>query len=128
MLNRKINAAMEFFANLLNVSALPVVFASNGLERIEAQLRFDKAKNLPKFIEIFVRAEDKIIENLAHELVHSKQFQTGRLKFINGKFFWNGIESKEQNYFFQPWEIEARVFAREAVVCFNRYWRERQFS
>lgn len=128
MLNRKINVAMKFFAGLLNVSVLPIVFASNGPEKIEAQLRFDKAKNLPKFIEIFVRAEDKIIENLAHEMKHCQDFLSGKLRFSNGKFFWNGVENNQTNYFFQPWEIEARVFAREAVVCFNRYWRERQFS
>jgi hypothetical protein len=120
----KIQAAAAFFAAELGIESLPVVYSSSGPEKIEAQLRFDKTSGIPQYIEVFVTDTDKIIQNIAHELKHVQQLLSQKLQIRGEKFLWNGQINTEQNYYFQPWEIEARVFSREFFIEFNRFWRE----
>jgi len=124
----KIQTAAAFFAAELGIESLPVVYSSSGPEKIEAQLRFDKASGVPQYIEVFVSDIDKIIQNIAHELKHVQQMLTGKLKFLNNKYLWSGQINTEQNYYFRPWEVEARIFSRESFVKFNRHWREKRFD
>lgn len=51
---------------------------------------------------------------LAHEMVHAKQYALGQLKVVGSKFSWLGRTYKE-NYYDNPWEIEA--FGRERLLA-----------
>tara|TARA_B100000780_G_scaffold194041_1_gene136819 strand:+ start:2664 stop:3044 length:381 start_codon:yes stop_codon:yes gene_type:complete len=52
-----------------------------------------------------------LLETLAHELVHAKQFARGELyqSSVHGKHRWQGkwMPAKLPNYWDLPWEIEA---------------------
>ena len=52
---------------------------------------------------------EKLIEVIAHEMVHIKQFAKGQLKRIGRQTFWMGkryVRSKV-NYYDHPWEHDA---------------------
>ena len=60
---------------------------------------------------------EKLIEVIAHEMVHIKQFVMGNLKYEGRSFYWHGkkvIRSKI-NYYDHPWEIEA--WSKEKVLA-----------
>lgn len=62
---------------------------------------------------------DQLIQTMAHEMVHVKQYAKGQLKVVYPKrgdpyFTWLGKRSKK-NYFESPWELEA--FSRERILA-----------
>ena len=121
----KIKYAIKFAAAATGAN-VPVHF----IERPESvnpstggQFRFRKNGEL----DIFIYEKDnvdKIIEILLHEFCHAKQVLDGRLRLISDKLmFWKG-QRVTQDYLNQPHEVEARQFAREKQIEFNRFWRE----
>jgi len=52
---------------------------------------------------------EKLIEVVAHEMVHVKQIAKGQLKYVGKKMFWKGkrVYPKKMSYYDHPWEIEA---------------------
>jgi hypothetical protein len=63
----------------------------------------------------------KVLDTIAHELVHAEQYKQGRLAWDSKKLvsLWNGEFHKRGNthkqYLNLPWEIEARQRAAEFV-------------
>jgi hypothetical protein len=56
--------------------------------------------------------ETDIIETLAHEMVHAKQYATGELVDGGDHCYWQGKKYPEAtlgsiDYYFSPWEVEA---------------------
>ena len=75
-------------------------------------------KRVPKNFVIELNPEDdlSILQTLAHEMVHLKQFATGELRLLErcAKWkdsTWTQKEDEIDNYYDSPWEIEA--FGRE---------------
>jgi hypothetical protein len=48
-----------------------------------------------------------ILETLAHEMVHVKQFAYGHINEKLSKWYDTKVDSEELDYWFHPWEIEA---------------------
>jgi len=48
-----------------------------------------------------------ILEAIAHEMVHVKQFAYGHTNETLNKWFNNQVDTDKVDYWFQPWEIEA---------------------
>lgn len=51
--------------------------------------------------------EDEIIQTLAHEVVHMRQYAYGYLNEEMSSWMGEKVNSDKMNYFEQPWEIEA---------------------
>lgn len=54
----------------------------------------------------------KVLEVLAHELVHAEQYKQGRLKYTGNNHKWNGVKTTNKGTTYQayrnlPWEQEA---------------------
>ena len=64
---------------------------------------------------------DKLIQTLAHEMVHVKQIARGQLKYVGKKIFWKGerVYPKKMSYYNHPWEIDAW---RNEKVLASRVW------
>lgn len=66
--------------------------------------------------------QEQMILTVAHEMVHVKQYATGRMRNerVRGRVvtYWNGQACKIKNYFDMPWELQA--FRNERVLA-NRF-------
>jgi len=60
---------------------------------------------------------DEMMLNLAHELVHAKQFITGQLSPVRMK--WKTIDHAKTPYSRQPWELEAY---RKEEKLYKIFW------
>lgn len=85
-------------------------------------------KRVPKFFTIELNPDDdiSILQTLAHEMVHLKQFATGELRLMKrcAKWkdnIWTRKKDEMDDYYDSPWEIEA--FGREEGL-FLRYATE----
>jgi len=72
----------------------------------------------------------KLLETLAHEMVHVKQFALGEMRDSKDNFdivtwFGEEIDSGKSDYYDHPWEIEA--YGREKGL-FVRYVKEYGYS
>ena len=68
-----------------------------------------------------------ILKLLAHELVHVKQYVMGELKSINNGFLYQKTFYSPENfdeYFEQPFEIEAHGRERGLMYTFMLRWKE----
>lgn len=116
-----------FAAAQAGVSPLPFVFLPKPNKTALAALRI-VPNGKPIHIEIYeTKNFDQIVESVLHEYRHSYQLQNGLLK-TNGpnveNCIWNNKKNQEKNYYYFPWEVDARQWAREKVIEFNRFWRE----
>ena len=77
------------------------------------EVDFDDSNHKPKEFTITVDgtgSKRKIMETIAHEMVHVKQYSKGELVDLsrsNSTRWQNNIINKDTNYWDQPWEIEA---------------------
>jgi hypothetical protein len=64
---------------------------------------------------------DKLIQTLAHEMVHVKQIAKGQLSYEGKKIFWKGERyyPRRMSYYDHPWEIDAW---RNEKVLASRVW------
>ena len=72
---------------------------------------------------------NELLQTLAHEMVHVKQYAKGELKDVNGsgvRFRWAKKVYEDAEYTEQPWEIEA--FAKEVELYreYKRYSHDRR--
>lgn len=60
---------------------------------------------------------ETLIEVLAHEMVHIKQFARGQVKYKGRSMYWLGkkVVKSKINYFDQPWEHDA--WAKERILA-----------
>tara|TARA_R110000868_G_C10553774_1_gene736159 strand:+ start:60 stop:488 length:429 start_codon:yes stop_codon:yes gene_type:complete len=63
---------------------------------------------------------NEMAQNLAHELVHAKQFILGEINSTD--YIWKKIDYSECNYWEQPWEVEA--YHREDYL-YKTFWSEK---
>ena len=72
----------------------------------------------------------KILETLAHELVHVKQYIRGELTGgIPGGLYWKGTKFELEDfrdYFDLPYEVEARGKERGLLIGFLVQWNDMQ--
>ena len=127
--------AVKFFASALMTSRLTKTLTINirfvkdlstselgrrfGLDNTEwAVMDYDynrQRTRYPKHFDIEInseiRTEQKLLECLAHEMVHVKQYAKGELDYTKwtDKKRWMGklFNIKRHNYWFWPWEVEA---------------------
>lgn len=58
-------------------------------------------------------SEDELIETIAHEMVHVKQHELDGLDMGLEYTMFKGVQYETKaNYWFQPWEIEARGYEK----------------
>jgi len=119
-MDERTTTAIQFIREATGLHSLPVEFAETDSTR-EAELEHDN--NVPKVVRIFSRG-NKVIENIFHEFYHAVQLVNKKLEIKDSGVYWQGEINETKNYWHQPWESEARVFAREQTVNFNRFWRE----
>jgi hypothetical protein len=64
---------------------------------------------------------NKLIQTIAHEMVHVKQIAKGQLTYKGKKIFWKGKQyyPKRMSYYDHPWEIDAW---RNEKVLASRVW------
>jgi hypothetical protein len=64
---------------------------------------------------------NKLIQTLAHEMVHVRQIAKGQLSYDGKKVFWKGKRyyPKRMSYYDHPWEIDAW---RNEKVLASRVW------
>jgi hypothetical protein len=76
-----------------------------------------------------VKLDDRILD-LAHEMVHIKQIEDGRLDIVNRKYngVYYAVPLNEKEYLNLPWEIDARLTSKNLVIEFNRYMRDKYAS
>tara|TARA_R110000824_G_C14763681_1_gene630109 strand:- start:57 stop:512 length:456 start_codon:yes stop_codon:yes gene_type:complete len=91
-------------------------------------------RNKKKKIEIDPRySAKKVLDTIAHELVHAEQYKQGRLEWdaAHRQSIWNGELHKRgtthKQYRNRPWEIEARERAAQFVEdmrgkYYNKTW------
>lgn len=64
---------------------------------------------------------------LFHESVHIWQYETGRLVDVDDYCLWDGVKhniySEGEEYFWSPWEIEARGM-EDALLWSAKKWKE----
>jgi len=67
-------------------------------------------------------SEKKLVQVVAHEMVHVKQFENGELRYVGEKTFYKGDDCTSQSYWFAEWEREARGYEKAfwALYC-ERY-------
>ena len=65
---------------------------------------------------------DKLVQTIAHEMVHVKQIAKGQLYYDKKKVFWKGKRyfPKRMSYYDHPWEIDAW---RNEKFLASRVWR-----
>ena len=61
--------------------------------------------------------KDELAANLAHELVHAKQYIFDEINAVD--YTWKSNDYSECDYWDQPWEVEA--YHREKVLT-KKYW------
>ena len=80
------------------------------------KVMYGQAWSSGRHLEVDIRGRfDLIVRSLAHEMVHCRQYQTGKLKFDGEDDIWEGKVYKPQRKFRssysayrnQPWEKEA---------------------
>jgi len=60
-----------------------------------------------------------LLETLAHEMTHVKQYARGQLRFKKNKAIWLGKKPRKLKYYQRPWEIEA--MSKEKVLASKIY-------
>lgn len=73
-----------------------------------------------------VNSERQILLNLAHEMVHVKQFALGEMKdgISSAYTYWQGAQISEEqvDYWDQPWEIEAHGREKGLFTRFKHHY------
>ena len=60
-----------------------------------------------------------------HEMVHVKQHELEGLELEVNRHTYQGIwYDPEDNYWFTPWEIEARGYERAFLALWNENWEK----
>jgi hypothetical protein len=95
---------------IIDVEFSKTLYKEDG---ILGEVDFDDSNHRPKEFTITVDStgsKRKIMETIAHEMVHVKQYSKGELIDMSrsGQTKWQNVPvNKQTNYWDQPWEIEA---------------------
>lgn len=115
-----------FTASILNINrfSLKISEHTDALEASECVVHTDGT------FEIIVETEvhrDCLINHIAHEMTHLRQYKHDQLVTKNEILYWNGVpqitpEFMTDEYFLVPWEMEAR--AMEGFIKYR--WENRE--
>lgn len=119
-----IEAVASLYAQILNVGKSKYMLT---IGTVSGLAKADKINGAVTFLgdnQLFMALESKLpmeqlIQTLAHEMVHVKQYAKGQLKVVTPKrgepyFTWLGKKVKSK-YHESPWELEA--FGRERIMA-----------
>lgn len=121
--------AIKFYLEKLNISKeipLTINIILSNLEECQGMIEVDDNENyIPEEFSITLNTtnpRDPLLQTLAHEIVHLKQYVTGELEMNNNKYVWKGKLWKEPSdaddaYFDSPWEIDA--YGREGGLTYR---------
>lgn len=113
--DNELSEAAEFFAKILKFPDTCVVAISvyDKLD-VAGYCMYHDEEIIPYCIVAIQNCHrGNMLEVLAHELVHAKQYFLGELEDHNDHCMWKGERFEDtckvgsSEYFFQPWEIEA---------------------
>ena len=123
---------------MMKVLKIDVIFIKNlkKLEKFEADCIWEDYNIRPKEFTIRIdwhMSEKRILQALAHEMTHIKQYSTGEMtdlmgynQIVSWKRGWkrHRINAEKLDYWEHPWEIEA--YGREKCLfeMFKEYWRK----
>ena len=64
---------------------------------------------------------EQLIQTIAHEMVHIKQFVKGQISYKGRSMYWlgNRVVKSKINYYDHPWEIDA--WSKEKVLSAKIY-------
>jgi hypothetical protein len=69
--------------------------------------------------------EEELVQVVSHEMVHVKQHELEGLELEVNRHSYQGIwYDPEDNYWFTPWEIEARGYERAFLALWNENWEK----
>ena len=114
--------AVEFAANRLDLGAgtttIKLINTKEEMlegtaDRIKSK-RYEIRLNKYKLIE-----QSDILVALFHEMTHVKQYDQNGFRFYNKKAIFDGKEYSTDEYWFSPWEMEARAMERPLLYAFK---------
>lgn len=128
----KIAEAAEFYARILmserQIAGIDIEIIIENDGDVAGSVTWEDTNDRPKMftIELALNSDEDIFRNLAHEMVHVKQYRTGELKELirakkikfNGKEYSDEYYTNADLYYDAPWEIEA--YGRE--IGLYRKW------
>jgi hypothetical protein len=85
--------------------------------RIPDYLRIDNLSPKLYFMQLDSSiAMEQLIQTIAHEMVHIKQFVKGQISYKGRSMYWlgNRVVKSKINYYDHPWEIDA--WSKEKVL------------
>jgi len=132
----ELKEAAEFFASKLFSKRLsPNIYLEIMLKRDLDVLGYCAFTDLdhprPRDFEIELLNKvplDELLQTLAHEMVHVKQYAKGELKDVGGgkRFKWAKQVYDDTEYTSRPWEIEAFTKEVELYREYKRYSHDRR--
>ena len=96
--------------------------AAGSAYHVPKYLRNDKLSSKMYFMQLDSGIEmEKLIQTIAHEMVHIKQFVKGQITYKGRSMYWlgNRVVKSRINYYDQPWEIDA--WSKEKVLSAKIY-------
>jgi len=125
-----IDACITFYAKELKIDKNKfclIVKSTKGLVkdtnaagmayRIPDYLRIDNLSPKLYFMQLDSSiAMEQLIQTIAHEMVHIKQFVKGQISYKGRSMYWlgNRVVKSKINYYDMPWEIDA--WSKEKVL------------
>jgi hypothetical protein len=125
-----IDACITFYAKELKIDKnnfCLIVKSTKGLAkdtnaagmayRIPDYLRIDNLSPKLYFMQLDSSiAMEQLIQTIAHEMVHIKQFVKGQISYKGRSMYWlgNKVVKSKINYYDHPWEIDA--WSKEKVL------------
>jgi hypothetical protein len=125
-----IDACVNFYAKELKIDKNKfclIVKSTKGLVkdtnaagmayRIPDYLRIDNLSPKLYFMQLDSSiAMEQLIQTIAHEMVHIKQFVKGQISYKGRSMYWlgNKVVKSKINYYDHPWEIDA--WSKEKVL------------
>lgn len=132
---RHIKMAAEYYASklmsrrMVESLHIKVVLKPNLDGNADGICSFEDHDDGVRYFEIEIdkkNSERQVLINLAHEMVHVKQFALGEMKdgVTSAHTYWQGIQISEEDndYWDLPWEIEAHGREKGLFTRFKHHY------
>lgn len=133
---RHIKMAAEFYASklmsrrMIESLDITVIFKDHLDDDADGSCGFDNHDNGIRYFEIELdrnNSDRQILLNLAHEMVHVKQFALGEMKdgLKPATTYWQGVQvdDNQVDYWDAPWEIEAHGREKGLFTRFKHHYK-----
>jgi hypothetical protein len=142
---REVCKALRYYAEYLMsdglLETLTIRLDFRRLRGFKADLAWTDRRERPKRFRMNVHenlSREKVLESLAHEMVHVKQYATGQMmEYATDAEFvrweneaWEsdvddtGDVCSDEKYWFSPWELEARSLERGLFKTFELHHKK----